>query len=428
MRWVKIVCVSVGVCSLLASHALAQYWVRPAPEYHLSQRPSPLVTADERTAPSPSDQVLRPPAPTEDPEAPSVRDLLGYEAAASAPGRTSCGWNLCSEGDPWELMPENPWGTKIGGWAQAGYHNKSDGKFNSHPGRLHLHQGYLYAEKAANGECGWDWGFRTDFVYGVDAQDTQAFGNNPGRWDFQNGFDHGIYGWAIPQAYAELANGDLSIKFGHFYTLVGYEVVTAPDNFFYSHAYTMYNSEPFTHTGVVASYGVNDKLTLYAGWTLGWDTGFDQFDQGNNFLGGFSYALLDNVTMTYITSVGNLGWRGEGYSHSVVIDFALTEKLNYVFQSDHVATDTDEANDDVGINQYLFYQLNNCWAVGGRFEWWKRDAASLYEATAGLNWKPHPNFVLRPEIRYNWGDGIQQNIDPDLAGGWIFGIDGIVTF
>jgi hypothetical protein len=99
-----------------------------------------------------------------------------------------------------------------------------------------------------------------------------------------------------------------------------------------------------------------------------------------------------------------------------------------VFETDYVDTDTDLANEDVGINQYLLYSLNNCWAVGGRFEWWKRDGASLYEATTGLNWKPRPNFVVRPEVRYNWGDGIQQNIDPGLAGGWIFGADAILTF
>ncbi len=34
-------------------------------------------------------------------------------------------------------------------------------------------------------------------LYGVDAQKTQAFGNNNGSWD--NSFDHGVYGWAIPQ-------------------------------------------------------------------------------------------------------------------------------------------------------------------------------------------------------------------------------------
>jgi hypothetical protein len=56
----------------------------------------------------------------------------------------------------------------------------------------------------------------------------------------------------MPQAYVEtnlpIGKG-LSVKVGHFYTLLGYEVVTAPDNFFYSHSYSMQYGEPFTHWG-----------------------------------------------------------------------------------------------------------------------------------------------------------------------------------
>lgn len=428
MTWLRVACFSFAVLGLSASPGLAQYWITPAPDYHLSQRPPLAIATEEPTAPSPSDQIVRPPAPHEYADVPSVRDILRAEAAAAAACQPDCRCSLCFPGEPWRLVPENPWGTRIGGWAQAGYHNKDDGRFNSHPGRLHLHQGYVYMQKAADGRYGWDWGFRADFIYGVDGPDLQAFGNHPGRWDYQNGFDHGIYGWAIPQAYGELAHDNLAIRFGHFYSPVGYEALTAPDRFFYSHAYTRNRSEPFTHTGVLAAYDVGERLTVYAGWTLGWDTGFDQRDQGNNFLGGFSYDLTDNVAMTYFACVGNLGWRGEGYNHSLVFDVALTERLNYVFQTDHVTTDAETKNNDIGINQYLLYQLNRCWAIGGRLEWWRQDSASLYEATAGLNWRPHPNFVLRPEIRYNWGQGIRQNIREDLSGGWIFGIDGIVTF
>lgn len=429
---------SVGVCFLLASPALGQYWVRSAPGYQLAERAVPYVAAaEERTAPSPSDQAIRPtPAPA--PQPPSTPDWKdGGDAAMSNCCGRAFGWDLCHEGEPWELFPESRCGVKVGGWFQAGYNDKTDGKFNSHPGRVHLHQGYLYAEKVADGQCGWDWGFRTDLVYGVDGQDTQAFGNNAGRWDFVNGFDHGIYGWALPQAYAQVAYHDLSVKIGHFYTLEGYESVMAPSNFFYSHAFTMYNSEPFTHTGILGSYQASDKLTVHGGWTLGWDTGFDQYAQGNNFLGGLAYSLTDNVTVTYMTCIGNLGWRGEGYSHSLLFDFRLTEKLNYVLENDWVETDGwytvagaffPDERDDIGINQYLFYELNDCWKLGGRFEWWKRDGSSLYEATAGVNWKPLPNFVLRPEVRYNWGDGLVNNFDPDLPSGWIFGIDGIITF
>ncbi len=436
MTWMKMAFASAGFYCLLASQALGQYWVRPAPEYRLSERPAPYVAAEEPTAPSPSDQVIRPAPPAE----PQTPETAGWkdsaESAKDAWCSPACGWDLCQEGDPWELYPESGSGLKIGGWFQAGYHNKIDGAFNAHPGRIHLHQGYLYAEKVAHGESGWDWGFRTDLVYGVDAQDTQAFGNNPGRWDFLNGFDHDDYGWALPQAYAEVAYCDWSVKIGHFYRLLGYESVMAPANFFYSHALTMYHSEPFTHTGVVASYQASDRLTAHGGWTLGWDTGFDQYAQGNSFLGGLDYALTDNVTLSYMMCAGNLGWRGEGYNHSLVFDFHVTDKLNYVVQSDWVETTgwytvndvfVADSYDDVGVNQYLFYELNDCWKLGGRFEWWKRDGASAYEATAGVNWRPHPNFVLRPEIRYNWGPGLAANLFLP-ADSWIFGIDGILTF
>jgi hypothetical protein len=228
--------------------------------------------------------------------------------------------------------------------------------------------------------------------------------------------------------YAEVGRGDFSVKVGHFYTLVGYEVVTAPDNFFYSHAFTMYNSEPFTHTGAIATYAVSDNLEVYGGWTLGWDTGFDQFGNGSNFLGGFSATLTDDVTLTYITTIGDFGWRGEdGYMQSVVVDTTLTENLNYVFQSDFLRVDST-GEDNVGINQYLFYTVNDCLALGSRVEWWKTDpltaglgSQSVYGATFGANIRPHANFVVRPEIRQQWSPA--QDFDDT-----IFGIDVIATY
>ena len=325
-------------------------------------------------------------------------------------------------------LGKNHW-LDVGGWTQLGYHNKSTvigtaDMYNKHPGKFNLHQQWFYLGKEADGRRGWDWGFRTDVIYGVDAQDTQAFGNNPGNWDFQNGWDNGIYGWAMPQLYGEVENGDLNIKFGRFFTLVGYEVVAAPQNFFYSRAFTTYNSEPFTHTGVLATYTVSDNLTTYGGWTYGWDTGFDQFQGGSSFLGGFSASLTDDVTFTYISTAGDFGARGNnGYSHSLVFDFTLSDRLNYILQSDLVSVDPNGGghDDDVGINQYLLYTLNDCWRVGSRLEWWKDEGRSHYSITGGVNYRPTASVVVRPEIRHNWAPSFNQNRT-------IFGIDTIFTF
>ena len=318
------------------------------------------------------------------------------------------------------LIDGNDSGINIGGWSQTGYHSRNNGLFNNHRGDLNIHQMWFYAEKVADGSNGLDWGFRGDLMYGVDAADTQAFGNNAGEWDFQNGFDHGIYGWAMPQLYGEIASGKWSVKIGHFYTIVGYEVVTAPDNFFYSHAYTMNNSEPFTHTGALVTYDAGNDVTVYGGWTAGWDTGFDQFGSGSNFIGGVSVPVGGDATFTYITTIGDFGRRGEGYSHSMVLDMKMTEKLNWVVQSDLVNTNGG-ADHQYGLNQYLLYSVSDCFGLGMRAEWWKNGNNSQYEITWGVNYKPYSNFIIRPEIRHDWNPGNANNFTT-------FGTDFIFTF
>ena len=369
-----------------------------------------------------------------------LKDDLGYKDGKIG---GSCG------AAPFELYPTDSMGIKIGGWTQFGYHNRAsvaDG-FNTNPNRLNLHQQWFYVEREADGSCGLDWGFRFDVMYGIDADNTQSFGNNFGRWDYRNSFQHGEYGWALPQAYLEMAYGDLSVIAGHFYTTIGYEVVPAPDNFFYSHAFTMNNSEPFTHTGLLATYEWTDRLTLFAGWTLGWDTGFDRFGRGSNWLGGFSYALTDAVEFTYMSTYGDFGrfpfdepgtgnplrTGSDNYSHSIVLDVSITDRLNYVFQSDYLNVaelNTGAAFETIGINQYLIYTLNDCWAFGARVEWWRAGVptaplpvpmSSVNAATFGVNYRPHSNLVFRPEIKHEWvpGEDFEQTI---------FGIDMVLTY
>jgi hypothetical protein len=352
-----------------------------------------------------------------------------------------CGW--CNLGDPWTLQKcENCWGITYGGWMQFGYHSEHTPlsfpgigpgtlfSFNDYPGKLNAHQVSAYVEKEAEGEGYWDFGFRADLMYGTDAQKTQAFGGNPASWD--NPWDHGFtHGWAVPQLYVTADRDDLTITAGHFYTLIGYEVVTAPDNFFYSHALTMFNSEPFTHTGVLAAYNpYGGDTTYYGGWTMGWDTAFEAVNGGSNFLGGVSTSVAENVTATYILTLGDMGARGQGYSHSVVIDWEINDRWEYVCQSDLVWLDAEVGvndgfgNDQVGVNQYLFYTVNDCVKAGVRGEWWKTDGFSRYAVTAGVNVRPHANLVVRPEVRYDWG------ADPlgVFTNEGIFAIDAVLTF
>ncbi|MEM8945300.1 MAG: outer membrane beta-barrel protein [Planctomycetota bacterium] len=315
----------------------------------------------------------------------------------------------------------------VGGWTQFGGTSEptltasiGGASFNDTEDRINLHQQYFYVGKSADGSNGFDLGFRADFIYGIDAPDTQSFGNPANSFDNGGSFTRGDdnHGWAIPQLYGEVAVGDLSVIIGHFYTLVGYEVVTAPDNFFFSHALTQYNSEPFTHTGVLATYSGFENLTLYGGWTAGWDTGFDQVNSGNNFLGGFSASLSDAITLTYINTWGNFGDINQGedddYGHSIVVDVALTDNLNYVFQSDYKRVAGGATLDeDVGINQYLIYSYNDILSFGTRIEWWSDDTVSHYGYTSGVNIKLLDNLIMRPEFRQDWVPGL--DFDEEIA-------------
>jgi Putative beta-barrel porin-2, OmpL-like. bbp2 len=436
--------IAIGVLAFCACPAMAQESIQTAFNYNL---------ADDAMAPDASAPAAAAPAcGCEEPACGCEEASCGCDSGCC----DSCGGgcSLCGDcclGDPCTLkdyLTPCCCDYNYGGWVSIGYHtdftrfsdeNTQLLSFNDHPDHLNFDQVWFYGEKVANaGACSSDWGFRYDMLYGLDAQKTQAFGNEHPVWDVT--FDNGVYGWAIPQAYAEVAYGDWSIKAGHFFTVVGYEVVPDPDNFFYSHSFTFFNSEPFTHTGVLATYTANDCLTVYNGWTLGWDTGFDQFGNGSNYLGGLSYTKND-VTFTYILTAGDLGWRGEGYTHSIVADAKLSDKWEYVLQSDYVKVTPTNAggfdDTDIGINQYLFYTLNDCWAVGGRMEWWKSDFQSAgpdnrsyYELTGGINYKPHANVIVRPEIRYNWTpaeDAYENDWGVDFNQ-TVFGIDAIFTY
>ena len=68
--------------------------------------------------------------------------------------------------------------------------------------------------------------------------------------------------------------------------------------------------------------------------------------------------------------------------------------------------------DTFDINQYLFYTINDCWAAGGRFEWYQNEGiytdigqqSDIYALTLGVNYSPNANLTFRPEVRWDWVD------------------------
>jgi hypothetical protein len=79
------------------------------------------------------------------------------------------------------------------------------------------------------------------------------------------------------------------------------------------------------------------------------------------------------------------------------------------------------------VNQYLLYTLNPCWGFGVRGEWFQAAGYEVGELTAGLNWRPHANLVVRPEVRFDYFEGGLQR-DYGVEDSTMFGVDAIFTF
>ncbi|MDT8424719.1 MAG: porin [Methyloprofundus sp.] len=337
-------------------------------------------------------------------------------------------------------------GIEVGMWASAGVTGNSNGNtnapvlFNDRVNEFMFNELNFYIERSVNTEGdSWDVGGRMDFMYGTDARFTQASGWD-NKWNKHN--KGGYYDIAMPQLYVEvfapIGNG-ITAKLGHFYTSIGNEVVTAPDNFFYSHAYTMLYAEPFTHTGATFSYNIDNNFSVNAGAVIGWDNMTENAGAWS-FLGGGSWTSDDqasSVTVQLISGEADDTEKSNRTMYSLVATHDFTDKLHYLFQHDF-GTQQDVNGNGVnwfGVNQYVTYDINDEVAIGVRAEWFNdvdsarvsNIGANYFAASIGVNYSPISWFKVRPEIRYDWADENVFNggVDHDQVA---IAMDMIVTF
>ncbi len=385
-------------------------------------------------------------------------------------------------------------GIEIGGWVNGGAtFNPSHSTlgyngpvtFGDRANQAQMNQFNIFLQRAVVSEGkSWDLGFRADFMFGTDAIFTQAYGNpafdvnsgaampNRGTWDLDLCCNSSRnYGIALPQAfveaYAPIGNG-LNVKAGHFYTPIGYESVPAPNNFFYSHAYTMQYGEPFTHTGVLTNYNVDKNVVFMSGaitgsGTGGWDGNFNRQMDNWGGIGGLTYTTDDKRSSANISGTGSqASSRSNAFwgMYSVVLKHMITPKTHFILQHDHGYADnvislTGPGQAQwYGINTHAYYDVAPDFSVGVRGEWFRdRDGfrvwqpgrvaagtnigadgfghsyavhgagnmamsmpADYYAITIGANWKPAKRlkietkalqqFNIRPNIRYDRADSL----------------------
>lgn len=371
------------------------------------------------------------------------------------------------------------YGFKVGAWANAGvtYNgNEPDNNFNGpvtfgdRASEFQLNQLNLFIQRAVATEgSAWDFGGRFDIMFGTDSIFTQAYGvpafdvntlapMQRSTWDldFLGSNSNRFYDFALPQAFLEtyvpVGNG-LNLKIGHFYTPIGFETVPAPDNFFYTHAYTMQYGEPFTHTGVMGNYTIDDHWAVMGGVvtgsaTGGWDGGWDKQLGNWDGLAGVTWTSTDKATSLNVA--GTYGGTSEHSSqswgmYSIVLKHNINEKTHLMLQHDHgfanqsVGFSGIADNEWYGINSHLYYDVSDKVVAGIRAEWFRDQngfrvcspgrvaaatdnkgvsyatagnflstcaPASYYEFTAGVTWKPKSWLSLRPNVRYDFVEDV----------------------
>lgn len=341
---------------------------------------------------------------------------------------------------------------RVRGWVDGGYTYNASSPSNNFNGPYNaidrdipvLNQLYMIVEKplTATGS-NWGIGGRLDFMYGYDFFLTQSNGverreNGGQRWNAQG--QH--YGLAMPQAYAEIGNQTFSVKVGHFYTIIGYEGVPAINNFFYSKSYAYQFAGPFTHWGGLATWHVNDRVTLQGGLVNGWDS-LDRDKDSATGLASIKYSAPNDFwSLSFAMVTGNepsaVATRFETRTrYSAIFTLHPAERWEYVFHHHYAYQNQGKLDGGTarwyGIDNYLYYALTEQLRAGLRFEWMRDEAGtrvggnpvrdnpnlgpfagSFYSVSVGLNYRPYPNVLIRPEVRADWFDGQRQPFNDGL--------------
>ncbi len=359
-------------------------------------------------------------------------------------------------------------GLTFGGWINFGVAINPDHPDNHYNGpigfsdranEIQLNQLYAYLEKTIDQlSSNWNIGGRLDFIFGSDAFYTRSMGDPADHWD-SHLLHNTLYGIAFPQVYLEfnipLVQG-FKVKLGEFYTLMGNETVTAPDNFFYSRSYQMQFAEPFSHTGFLAQYRINDRLELSAGATTGspfagWDGSFQHHLENWGFLGQMRLSVPETGTDLAISATHGTLSEPESADvnlYSVVLqqdlghDWHLTLQHDYGWQDRYL--DTDEA-EWYGVLGMVSYKLHHDLDIGLRLEWFRDDDgqrvgvparqpvltaqdSNYYAATFGLNWRPEPWLTVRPALRYDVSESWKAFDSGQSQQQWLISTDVVLHF
>src|SRR3954471_19689287 len=165
-------------------------------------------------------------------------------------------------------------GTEIGGLVDGYYDyfsTKTDGlyrNFDTKHNAFTLNMAELWVAKGPASDS--PIGYKGRLNYGPAASNIIAFAEPGGP--LVN----------VEEAYGSFLTGKAQFDFGKFVTNAGAEVIEAKDNWNYSRSLLFALAIPYYHTGVRATYAINDKVSVMGTFVNGWND-FKDNNSGKTF-------------------------------------------------------------------------------------------------------------------------------------------------
>jgi hypothetical protein len=227
----------------------------------------------------------------------------------------------------------------------------------------------------AQDESPWASGYQVDLLFGPDAVGYNPANNGSGSGGYYDGYSD----FAIQQAYIALrtpiGNG-IDWKIGVFNTIIGYESFDAGSNPNYTRSWG-WAVEPTEHTGVLASYKVNDEWSFSAGVANTLSAGINTRNDYSTSNGSpWHKTVMGSVTFN---APSNWGWASGS---------ALYAGMVYGFNS---ASDTTGNQYRQGGNQGNYYvgaTLNSPWknvTFGAAFDYVQNLGGYSIDAAPGVS-------------------------------------------
>jgi hypothetical protein len=251
-----------------------------------------------------------------------------------------------------------------------------------------------------------------DLAYGPSAQ-YGNYGNVP-NFTPAYGYAIGNDTWTsviIKQAYWKYnATDKLSFTMGQFGTHIGYELIEASLNYFYSINNTFNSGVPFYHTGLKGTYAFSDKVSLMLGVVNGFDYVHDN-NRKKGIIGQLALAPVENLT-TYINFISTNESNADAQGNTPKGNFTLYD-LNgvytfsdkfyigywFIYGMQHGTLgspgtfvpadgDVDKTKHWWGANLYFVYNTSDLFSIGLRAEHFNNDegARGLRSLDSSGNW------------------------------------------